>query len=358
MSRSDRPTIPVTSQVSSSSPARSTRSQEPKGVLQEKRNNRRTTVCGDSDTLGLSSPTYMKIVPVKQKSLPTPKCSPSPAMSSASGSSSSSDSSFSDSEVHTSSGQYTPDSSPEPESKQQLGTPSPPSLFDDSTRTTAANAAITDIIHRLVVCVKGFKPTSELDFSATTEEQPLALVDNEKNRPFINQLRKLAGLRNELAAILTHGDKTLEDKVRNVEMSIRRALERMKEHQLKLYEQFTSQFDHVHSTLNEYVASFEYPSELYFVSDPEKYGMVLLNNDKNKPFIDQLRKLDALRTWLAEIPTHDQPERKAKCQAVGAAVDQAIKDMRKHQYKLWKNNSKAHRSPPMNSASRKSSARL
>ncbi|KEP49737.1 hypothetical protein V565_094190 [Rhizoctonia solani 123E] len=348
---------PVTSRVPRSS-ARTTRSQEPAVSQQEKRNNRRTTVCGDSDTIRLSSPTYMKIVPVKQRSLPTPRRSHSPAMSSASSSSSSSDSSFSDSEAHTSPGQNTPDSSPEPEPRQQLGTASLPSLFDDSTRITAASTVVNGIILRLVDYVKEFKAPSELEFSATTKEQPLALADNEKNRPFIDQLCKIAGLRSELAAIPTHGDETLEDKVQITAVAIGRALEWMKEHQLKLYEQFATAFDHVHSTLNEYVVSFEYPSELYFVSDPEKYGMVLLNNDNNKPFIDQLRKLVGLRNRLAAIPTHDQPERKAKCQAVGAAIDQAIKDMQKHQYKLWKSNSKAHRSPPMNSASRKPSARF
>ncbi|KEP48141.1 hypothetical protein V565_132840, partial [Rhizoctonia solani 123E] len=248
----------VTSRVPRSS-AKTTRSQEPAVSQQEKRDNRRTTVCGDSDTIRLSSPTYMKIVPVKRRSLPTPKRSPSPAVSSSSSSSSSSDSSFSDSESHTSSGQYTPDSSPEPESKQQLGTPSPPSLFDESTRVTAGSAAVDGIIYRLVNGVKEFKAPSELDFSATTKEQPLALADNEKNRPFINQLCKLSGLRNDLAAIPTHGNKTLEDKHKKTGMAIDRALERMKEHQLKLYDQFVTAFDHVQSTLNEYVASFEYP---------------------------------------------------------------------------------------------------
>ncbi|EUC60923.1 hypothetical protein RSOL_376390 [Rhizoctonia solani AG-3 Rhs1AP] len=281
-------------------------------------------------------------------------------MSSSSSSSSSGKSFSSGSEVHTSPGQYspyTPDSSPEPESKHQLSTASLPSLFDDSSGITAASATIDGIIQDLVRCVKEFKAPSELDFSATTKEQPLALTDNEKNRPFINQLCKLAGLRNELAAIPTHGDKTLEDKVQKTEMAIDRALERMKEHQLKLYEQFDTAFDHILSTLNEYVASFEYPSSLDFVSDPEKYRMVLLNNDKNKPFIDQLRKLDGLRTWLAAIPTHDQPERKAKYRAVSVAIDQSIKDMKMYQHKLWKNDSKAYRFPRMNSASRKHSAR-
>ncbi|EUC60926.1 hypothetical protein RSOL_377130, partial [Rhizoctonia solani AG-3 Rhs1AP] len=265
----------------------------------------------------------MKTVPLKQRSLPAPKRCSSPAISSSCGSSSSGRSLPSNSEVHTSPGHYTPDSSPEPEPKQQLGTPSLSSLFDESTRITAANAAIGSSIYRHVDCVKEFKPPSELDFSATTEEQPLALANSDKNRPFINQLCKLAGLQNELAAILTHGDKTLEDKVRKSEMPFRRALEWMQEHQLKSHEQFTAAFDHFLSILNDNVAPFEYPSTPDFVSNPEEDGMVLPNNNKNKPFISQLHKLDGLRTWLEAIPTHGDPELAAKCQAVSAVVGEA-----------------------------------
>ncbi|EUC60932.1 hypothetical protein RSOL_377390, partial [Rhizoctonia solani AG-3 Rhs1AP] len=372
MSQSRAP-IPVTSRVSRSSSTRTTRSQEPQVVQQEKRNNRRTTVCGDSDTLRYNSPTQKKTVPLKQNSLPTPKRSPSPAMSSSSSSSSSGKSFSSDSEVHTSPGQsslYTPDSSPESTPKQQLGNASLTSLFDESANITAANAAIDDIIHRLVVCVKAFKHPSGLDFSATTEEQPLALADNDKNRPFINQLYKLAGLQNELAVIPTHGDKMLEDKVRKTEMPIRRALERMKEHQLKLYKQYATAFDQVPESEHQLgtaslpslfdestritaandanaaidgiirdlvrcVKESKAPSELDFSTTTKEQPLALADNEENRPFIERLRRLRMIRSRLAAIPTHGNPELEDRYQLASAAVDQAIQDMQEYKHKRW-----------------------
>ncbi|KDN34555.1 hypothetical protein RSAG8_12358, partial [Rhizoctonia solani AG-8 WAC10335] len=75
----------------------------------------------------------------------------------------------------------------------------------------------------------------KLDFSASIEDA-LVLKNNESNRPFINQLRRLDGLRTRLAEIQTHDDAQLEDKHRVTGVAIERALQRMKEHQLKLRE--------------------------------------------------------------------------------------------------------------------------
>ncbi|KAL5637351.1 hypothetical protein ACGC1H_001105 [Rhizoctonia solani] len=323
MSQSRSTTISATSQVSRPSSTRTTRRQVPDVNQQEKERNRKITVCGDLHTLRFDSSTRTHTVPIKQLSA-------SPAMSFASSSSSSAESYSSGSEVHTSPGQYspyTPDSSPE------AGPVSLPSLFDESAAITAANAAADGILRDVVSCVKAFKAPSELDFSATTKDHPLFLADSEKNRPFISQLCKLAGLRSELARIPTHGDEALEDKLRKTELAIGRALERMKEYQLKLYREFTKAFSQVLFALDEYERSFEYPSELDFISNPDKNGMLLLNNDKNKPFIDQLRKLDGLRTWLEAIP-RGNPEREDKYQAVRAKIEQALKCMQKHQHKL------------------------
>ncbi|CAE6460919.1 unnamed protein product [Rhizoctonia solani] len=287
MSQSRSTTISATSQVSRPSSTRTTRRQVPDGNQQEKERNRKITVCGDLHTLRFDSSTRTHTVPIKQLSA-------SPAMSFASSSSSSAESYSSGSELHTSPGQYspyTPDSSPE------AGPVSLPSLFDESAAITAANAAADGILCDVVSCVKAFKAPSELDFSATTKDHPLFLADSEKNRPFINQLCKLAGLRS----------------------------------------------DQVLFTLDEYERSFEYPSELDFVSNPDKNGMFLLNNDKNKPFIDQLRKLDGLRTWLEAIP-RGNPEREYKYQVVRAKIEQTLKCMQKHQHKLWKNNAMAYTS--------------
>ncbi|CAE6390473.1 unnamed protein product [Rhizoctonia solani] len=68
-------------------------------------------------------------------------------------------------------------------------------------------------------------------------EDPFVLKDNEKNKPFINQLRGIDELRARLADIQTHGNAQLIDKHRATGAAIERALQRMKEHQLKLREE-------------------------------------------------------------------------------------------------------------------------
>ncbi|KAH7344142.1 hypothetical protein B0J17DRAFT_703853 [Rhizoctonia solani] len=98
---------------------------------------------------------------------------------------------------------------------------------------TQSALEVERIICELVTCVKKFKCPLELDFSESIEN-PLILVNNEKNKPFINQLRNLDGLRTRLAKIPTHDDAQLQSKHKIAGTAIGQTLQRMKEHQLKL----------------------------------------------------------------------------------------------------------------------------
>ncbi|CAE6468610.1 hypothetical protein ACGC1H_004181 [Rhizoctonia solani] len=104
-----------------------------------------------------------------------------------------------------------------------------------------ASTDIDNILCELITHVKKFKCPSELDFLKGTQNG-LLLLNSEKNRPFINQLRKFDGLRTRLAKVQTHGNEQLEAKRRATDMAIRRALFRMKEYQLKLYDKYTEAY--------------------------------------------------------------------------------------------------------------------
>ncbi|EUC60913.1 hypothetical protein RSOL_375780 [Rhizoctonia solani AG-3 Rhs1AP] len=268
MSRPRSTTISVFSQVSyHPSLAPSTiQSQEPEFNQQKKERNRRTTVCGDSHTLYFRSPSHINTVNIKQKSHASPKqhcASPKPVLD-----------------------------------YRKLGRASLPSLFD-STRIITHDEVIDGVIRNLVGCVKEFKAPAELDFSATTNEHPLALADKETNRPFINQLCKLAELRNELAKTPTHGDIMLEVKLRKTDTTIGRALERMKEHQLKLYDEFNKStvLEHPLHPINDCVTTFGSPSKPDFLADMGNNELVSLDDGKDQLFDNQ---------WCAQDQPQDQ----------------------------------------------------
>lgn len=64
----------------------------------------------------------------------------------------------------------------------------------------------------------------------------MILTNTKKNKAFIHQVQALDELRIKLAEIPTHGDAQLMDKHRVTNAAIARALQKMMEHQLKLYE--------------------------------------------------------------------------------------------------------------------------
>ncbi|CUA77665.1 hypothetical protein RSOLAG22IIIB_12758 [Rhizoctonia solani] len=108
----------------------------------------------------------------------------------------------------------------------------------DFTPIQTASADIDNILYELVDYVKKFKCPPELDFYTNTKDG-LVLLNNEKNRPFIDQLRKFAGLWTRLARVQTYGCEELEDKHMATATAIERALFRMKEYQLRLYDECT-----------------------------------------------------------------------------------------------------------------------
>ncbi|KAG8686710.1 hypothetical protein FRC11_008498 [Ceratobasidium sp. 423] len=194
----------------------------------------------------------------------------------------------------------------------------------------AASATIDDILCELVTCVKNFKCPIELDFPTNTVNT-WALLNTEKNKPFIDQLRKLDEFRTRLAEIPTYNDARLKEKHKNTGAAIGRALTRMKEHQLKLHNKFaetlegpeaeagkaTAAIDDILRELVTCVKGFQCPSEPDFSADSED-AMILRNTEKNKPFINQLRKLNGLQTRLAEIPTHNDAQLVDKHKATGS----------------------------------------
>ncbi|CUA72688.1 hypothetical protein RSOLAG22IIIB_10218 [Rhizoctonia solani] len=348
MSRARSATISVVSHaLRSSSPTPTTRSQEPNGVNQLKDRHRRMTVCGAYDGPRFQSTPQSDTESIKSTTFDSPEqCPSSPAWSLISGTSSTSSVKsvqISESNEPIEPGQYapnTPKPSPKPILKhREVNNARLTSLFDVEAPLMAARAAIDSILHALVACVKEFKAPTELDFSATTEQQPFVLANSFTNKPFTDQLCKLAGLRLKLAEIPTHGDEVLEDMHKATTASIDQALTRMKEYQLKLFKKAVMEskiaFDNLLETFDETVQSFQLPSELDFPADLHKNGMMLLNTDNNKRFIDQLRKLDKLRVWLEGIVTFGNPDFEGKHDEAYAAVEEAIRDMQQHQHKLW-----------------------
>ncbi|CAE6429265.1 unnamed protein product [Rhizoctonia solani] len=79
---------------------------------------------------------------------------------------------------------------------------------------------------------------------------------------------------------------------------------------------------------------FKCPSELDFSVNTGS-PLILANVEKNQAFISQLRKLDELRTRLAEIPTHGNAQLMNKHKAAGEAIRRAFQKMKKDQLSLY-----------------------
>ncbi|CUA71816.1 hypothetical protein RSOLAG22IIIB_09874 [Rhizoctonia solani] len=348
MSRARSATISVVSHVPrSSSPTPTTRSQEPNGVKQLKDRHRRMTVCGAYDGPRFQSPPQPDTESIKSTTFDSPEqCPSSPAWSFISGTSSTSSVKsvqFSESNDPMEPGQYapnTPKPSPKPILKhREINNARLTSLFDVEAPLMAARAAIDSVLHALVACLKEFKAPTKLDFSATTEQQPLILADSITNKPFTEHRCKLAGLRLKLTEIPTHGDEVLEEMHRAATAAIDQALKRMNEYQPKLLKMAVMEsriaLDDLLDNLDD-TFQLQFSSELDFPAHSNKNGMVFLNTENNKRFIDQLRKLDRLRVWLEGILTYGNLELEQKHDEAYTAVEDAICDMKRHQHKLWK----------------------
>ncbi|KAG8682322.1 hypothetical protein FRC11_015032 [Ceratobasidium sp. 423] len=225
----------------------------------------------------------------------------------------------------------------------QLGASSVPSLSDKATSIAVASTAIGIILTELVRIVKEFKCPTELDFSNV--DSALVLSDAEKNKAFSSQLCKLNALLIRLDRIQTHGYAPLMNKHKATGAAIRKALERMEEQKLKLYEKATdAALSDISIVLNDCLGNFEYPSELDFPTNTDN-KLVLLNTEKNKPFLNQLRKLDGLRTKWAEIPTHGNEKLEKQRRAIGVRIGGALQKMKEHQLKLQEKHETASQPP-------------
>ncbi|KDN38915.1 hypothetical protein RSAG8_09196, partial [Rhizoctonia solani AG-8 WAC10335] len=81
------------------------------------------------------------------------------------------------------------------------------------------------------------------------------------------------------------------------------------------------------------VEIFVYPLVLDFPED-SKGGLVLLNTERNKPFINQLNKLSLLRGRLNNIPEHDDEQLKRKRWDICVVIEGNLDRMKEHQVSL------------------------
>ncbi|CUA70391.1 hypothetical protein RSOLAG22IIIB_00752 [Rhizoctonia solani] len=290
---------------------------------------------------GSPVPDHSSATDSTQSSPRTGAYSPAP---SSSGSSSSAKSvrwgeSDSDEEARISPGCYSvgsPKPHPKPVLKYRtLHVANAPSLFDENTPKIAASAAIDTILYNLAICVKNFKPPSELDFSPNAASI-MVLAKVEKNKSFIDQLCRFERLAKSLAEIPTHGDAQLTGKYDAASAAISRALSRMKEYQTKLGIKFIcTALDELAIEIHICVEGFVYPRQLDFAEDCED-GMLLVRSERNKPFVYQLQRFSLFLGRLKNIPEYDNEKLEHKRRDVGDQIERNIERMKSHQLSLYR----------------------
>ncbi|CAE6473693.1 unnamed protein product [Rhizoctonia solani] len=210
----------------------------------------------------------------------------------------------------------------------------------------ALSVDINAILYALVTFIKLFKCPTHLYFCLNVKD-PLQLVNNDTNRPFINQLCKIKALRTKLAGIPTYGDAKLKKQHRAVGMAIERALQSMQKHQLILYERFRESNDplfrlnNLLTRLDGCVKSFERPSQLDFF--PGKNS--LARTTRNEKFISQLHRLDEFRDELNKIPTCDDGQSEQMHKYTSVAIGRALQMLKAHQLELYERHIKVYRTP-------------
>ncbi|CAE6427791.1 unnamed protein product [Rhizoctonia solani] len=216
-----------------------------------------------------------------------------------------------------------------------------PPLFEENAEVKAASKAINEILVSLIRYVKSFKCPSALDFSADPENH-LLLARNEKNEEFINQLIKLSNLRAELEKVSTHENLELKDKKHAARTAIARALQKMRDRQRELYIQFktglidqedpATALQNLHTGILACTKRFQYPAELDFSAQRKNS---LVQTDKNRRFIDQLRKMEKYREELSNIQTYGDVELEAKYRDVSVEVGKALQQLKAHQRRVY-----------------------
>ncbi|CAE6477078.1 unnamed protein product [Rhizoctonia solani] len=200
-----------------------------------------------------------------------------------------------------------------------------------------ALAIIGDIAGDLFALVGAFTFPSELDFPENTENG-LVLVATKKTKPFINQLRKLNELRARLKKIPTRKDTPWNGQHAAADGAIRKALQKMKDYQIILYylkfpDVAIEAIDEILLDHITYAMEFNWPSELDLLenrgNDP-----ILLNTEKNKPFNNQLRKLNELQTRLKNIPMRKDTPWNDRHATASGTIEKSLQKMGEHQREL------------------------
>ncbi|CAE6437950.1 unnamed protein product, partial [Rhizoctonia solani] len=178
----------------------------------------------------------------------------------------------------------------------------------------AADAAIDRKLRMLVDLVKSFKFPSELDFSQNNGN-PTVLINKEKNQPFINS---------RSSEIQAPGNKQLESRYKVTQMAIEADVKRMREHQFKLHEKFTTlvaktkeakeHLGRLKTYFNCYVKIIQYPPQLDFRPIAETHSV--LDTARNKSFIDHLPLQNMHRD-------------------IGGAIGQSLQRAKKHRLDLY-----------------------
>ncbi|KAG8714316.1 hypothetical protein FRC11_008931 [Ceratobasidium sp. 423] len=218
-------------------------------------------------------------------------------------------------------------------------------LVDRTFPPVEAADAITSITRELADSDNNFKRPSELDFplnSPPNSECTPLLTNNEKNKPFNDQVYKLNVLQARLEGISTCGDKQLENKHEFALKGIQQILQSMEEHKLKLYKNFIAEapgkaesaMDDIRREYVTCVERFKCPTELDFLRGSEN-DMRLLNNAKNMPFINHVRQLDEFRARLAEIHTYGDEQLNKKRKLIDMYIERALQSKKDHQSKLY-----------------------
>ncbi|CUA75474.1 hypothetical protein RSOLAG22IIIB_11774 [Rhizoctonia solani] len=209
-----------------------------------------------------------------------------------------------------------------------------PSLFDENMPKVAALAAMDGILRDLAKCLKNFKDPSELDFTANSASI-MELAKVEKNKLFIDQLRRLERLAKRLDEIPTHDDALLMGTHNIAGMAIKRALFRMQEVQNKLGAKFIrSALDELAAEVRIRVGGFVYPLDLGFSKTSE--DGILLQTERNKLFIHQLHVLCLFMGRLNNIPQYNDEKLERKHRVIGDDIGQNLDRMKEHQLGLYR----------------------
>ncbi|KAH7333020.1 hypothetical protein B0J17DRAFT_632003 [Rhizoctonia solani] len=141
---------------------------------------------------------------------------------------------------------------------------------------------IKNVVLSLKDCINQLEYPPEFDLSTSTEDE-ITLVQNVKNRQFIDQLHRLDSLHEDLNAISIYGNEQLEKEHKKASMAIGHYLQTLKQHQRTLYDNPRNYIDEL--TPSPTAEDFEVPvlekchrfGSMEYWLNPERY----LHNSTN-----------------------------------------------------------------------------